>query len=44
MVLKIGTRSAYQFDSDQEEELQAILKERAKAKPPSSGIGRIQIL
>jgi hypothetical protein len=35
MVLKIGTRSVYQFDSDQEEELQAILKERPKAKPSS---------
>jgi hypothetical protein len=35
MVLKIGTRSAYQFDSDQEEELQAILKERPKIRPSS---------
>ena len=33
MVLKIGTRSAYQFDSDQEQELQAILKERDKSSP-----------
>ena len=35
MVLKIGTRSAYQFDSEQEEELEAILKDRAKVQPSS---------
>ena len=35
MVLKIGTRSAFQFDSDQEDELQAILKERAQVQPSS---------
>ena len=33
MVLKLGSRSAYQFDSDQEQELEAILKVREKSSP-----------
>jgi hypothetical protein len=33
MVLKLGSRSAYQFDSDQEDVLEAILKEREAPSP-----------